>query len=359
MFARQTIELMNLMMGYVCLYWGRGISLSRAIRIIKTFSAICILVLLGCSSRIFAAQSIEEVLLRESDKNVYLQYSNDISDSDAYENRNQLANIIIEEGEQKSTWEILHLHEADISKYVGETVAIWHFDDTSVAPYPLRLVYMSFNESYNVTVYITFDIDDITKGTIDISSFSNGNLENDMHFSADAVINPTVFNIDDINFKIKGDHGFSTDQDAEEASKIVLSVALDEFETYLSENTGYHLADLGWFSGSDTRDVQDKVDGERSRYNCAVDGCKKEGTITINGLSGVKEYYCEDHYREMEEILSQMISDSDGNTEGYSYDSDDPYYSANDHNHDGKISEDEFQDAMGNLLDDLGGVVSN
>ena len=39
--------------------------------------------------------------------------------------------------------------------------------------------------------------------------------------------------------------------------------------------------------------------------------------------------------------------------EGYDYDSSDPYYSENDHNHDGKISDSEFQDAMGDLLDDL------
>ncbi len=40
-------------------------------------------------------------------------------------------------------------------------------------------------------------------------------------------------------------------------------------------------------------------------------------------------------------------------SDGYSYDSSDPYYSANDHNGDGKINDEEFQDAMGDLLDDL------
>ena len=38
---------------------------------------------------------------------------------------------------------------------------------------------------------------------------------------------------------------------------------------------------------------------------------------------------------------------------GYGYDSSDPYYSSNDHNSDGLISDDEFQDAMNDAIDDL------
>ena len=38
---------------------------------------------------------------------------------------------------------------------------------------------------------------------------------------------------------------------------------------------------------------------------------------------------------------------------GYSYDSDDDYYSDNDHNDDGLISDNEFQDALGDYMDDL------
>lgn len=33
------------------------------------------------------------------------------------------------------------------------------------------------------------------------------------------------------------------------------------------------------------------------------------------------------------------------------YDSSDPYYSSNDHNHDGKLTQSEFQDAVGDYLD--------
>ena len=43
---------------------------------------------------------------------------------------------------------------------------------------------------------------------------------------------------------------------------------------------------------------------------------------------------------------------SSGST-GYGYDKYDPYYSKNDHNHDGKLSDEEFQDAWNEAIDDL------
>ena len=39
--------------------------------------------------------------------------------------------------------------------------------------------------------------------------------------------------------------------------------------------------------------------------------------------------------------------------QGYGYDMNDPYYRKNDHNNDGKLTDEEFQDAMGDFLDDL------
>ena len=39
--------------------------------------------------------------------------------------------------------------------------------------------------------------------------------------------------------------------------------------------------------------------------------------------------------------------------DGYGYDPDDPYYSANDHDGDGKLTDEEFQDAFNDALDDL------
>ena len=37
---------------------------------------------------------------------------------------------------------------------------------------------------------------------------------------------------------------------------------------------------------------------------------------------------------------------------GYGYDKNDPYYSANDHNNDGKLTDEEFHDALDDFIDD-------
>ena len=44
---------------------------------------------------------------------------------------------------------------------------------------------------------------------------------------------------------------------------------------------------------------------------------------------------------------------SSNDSSGYGYDPSDPYYSAADHDGDGKLTDDEFQEAMGNAIDDL------
>ena len=44
---------------------------------------------------------------------------------------------------------------------------------------------------------------------------------------------------------------------------------------------------------------------------------------------------------------------SSNSSSGYGYDKNDPYYSANDHDGDGKINDQEFQDAMNDAINDL------
>ena len=46
-------------------------------------------------------------------------------------------------------------------------------------------------------------------------------------------------------------------------------------------------------------------------------------------------------------------SSSSSSSSGYGYDANDPYYSAADHDGDGKLTDEEFQEAMGNAIDDL------
>ena len=64
---------------------------------------------------------------------------------------------------------------------------------------------------------------------------------------------------------------------------------------------------------------------------------------TINSSSSYSSSYDDDNYD---------YNDDDYGS-GYSYDKNDKYYSSNDHNNDGKISDSEFQDAMGDAIDDL------
>ena len=51
-------------------------------------------------------------------------------------------------------------------------------------------------------------------------------------------------------------------------------------------------------------------------YNqkCEVDNCSKNGIHTVIGASGKIEYYCDDHYKEMESILGKMEQDVGSST---------------------------------------------
>ena len=44
-------------------------------------------------------------------------------------------------------------------------------------------------------------------------------------------------------------------------------------------------------------------------HTCEVNGCKNEGTHTITGFSGATEWYCDEHYKEMEDIINMMVED--------------------------------------------------
>lgn len=44
-------------------------------------------------------------------------------------------------------------------------------------------------------------------------------------------------------------------------------------------------------------------------HYCDAGGCTKEGTKVVTGLSGDPEYYCQEHYDEMQSIISDMEED--------------------------------------------------
>lgn len=54
------------------------------------------------------------------------------------------------------------------------------------------------------------------------------------------------------------------------------------------------------YSGSSSKTIE---------HYCEADGCYKEGTKAITGLSGKAEYYCYDHYQEIQDTISMMEKD--------------------------------------------------
>lgn len=49
---------------------------------------------------------------------------------------------------------------------------------------------------------------------------------------------------------------------------------------------------------------KDVGNGSYSKHTCEV--CDKEGTYSIIGFSGEKEYYCSEHYYEMKDLLDSL-----------------------------------------------------
>ena len=78
-------------------------------------------------------------------------------------------------------------------------------------------------------------------------------------------------------------------------------------------------------------------------------------TIHSNRCLECKKYIDEDAMYCMSCLKKAITAGSSTTNEndGYSYDSTDPYYSANDHNSDGKLNDAEFQDALNDFVEDL------
>ena len=54
--------------------------------------------------------------------------------------------------------------------------------------------------------------------------------------------------------------------------------------------------------------------GSAITHYCQASGCYKEGTKTVTGISGATEYYCQDHYNEMQNIINDMEQDVENGT---------------------------------------------
>lgn len=73
-----------------------------------------------------------------------------------------------------------------------------------------------------------------------------------------------------------------------------------------------YYCDTHWKEIQDTLDnmESDVGNSDTSKHKCIVSECDKEGTYSIVGLNGTLEYYCSEHYYEMKELLEQMLNDN-------------------------------------------------
>lgn len=56
-----------------------------------------------------------------------------------------------------------------------------------------------------------------------------------------------------------------------------------------------------------TEKAQTTTTTKEKKY-CIVDGCEKEATESIVGISGQIEYYCQQHYDELEDLINKLLN---------------------------------------------------
>lgn len=99
------------------------------------------------------------------------------------------------------------------------------------------------------------------------------------------------------------------------------SVLSNSYDSLYSteDNTEDSLSDKGLdsdyrssYSSSGSSSSSSSSSGNSSNYiehYCAASGCMKEGVKAVTGLSGYPEYYCQDHYDELQDMISDMEED--------------------------------------------------
>lgn len=71
-------------------------------------------------------------------------------------------------------------------------------------------------------------------------------------------------------------------------------------ETSKNSNSSYTSSYSNTPSSSSSKTIE---------HYCEASGCYKEGIIAVTGFSGDPEYYCQEHYDEMQNIIGKMEQD--------------------------------------------------
>lgn len=86
-------------------------------------------------------------------------------------------------------------------------------------------------------------------------------------------------------------------------------------ETTNDKITDNESKSIGNSSTYSSKTYSNNSSSKTDKHYCEVDDCYEEGTKIITGLSGKTEYYCYDHYQEMQDIISMMEEDVGSGTE--------------------------------------------
>lgn len=95
----------------------------------------------------------------------------------------------------------------------------------------------------------------------------------------------------------------------EDDEKRVYKANLENEKIVSLENDGANAPTLFLIEDSEDETFQDV----KKRNFCEVDGCHNIGLYQIKGFSGEIEYYCYDHYKEIEDTINMMYEDVYGN----------------------------------------------
>lgn len=83
----------------------------------------------------------------------------------------------------------------------------------------------------------------------------------------------------------------------------------DDYEDDYDDDYDYDEDDDYDYSNSSNSSYSSNTSGSSITHYCQASGCYKEGTKAVTGISGDTEYYCQDHYNEMQNTINSMEQD--------------------------------------------------
>lgn len=97
------------------------------------------------------------------------------------------------------------------------------------------------------------------------------------------------------------DNSYTTNDDSDSDSSYSSSSS--------SSSSSYDDSDSDYSSSYSSDSSSSSSSSSSVEHYCDASGCTKEGTKVVTGLSGDPEYYCQEHYDEMQSIISDMEED--------------------------------------------------